>query len=522
MPESRVKLTDQERLDAPDARALQELVYQYQREALGDLLGGGVGTLSPIVWTLADGGIIALLGSMSPFALVTQQRDLTRSQPSTPAVTVAHAWKTQIISFDPAAAGHINYPVDLLPARTAAAAAGYTTRPIVWARPFQIDTDTDTRRVWDVGTAVEVATPLETRTHTRLEFAVSETAPAVGVGADWAPIAYCSGWSLVGSYYQPLFQSVSVWDNEDLFDWTGESGDVFNKFTNKLSAGWLEDRIALGSDAFDSAHGLSTGYAPGEDRGAGLVTMLHFLRRGLQRVLSGGTNDSGSATPKTWLGIPLLSLEGLRINQEYLDARVTSTEAYTTANTNQIANMSNASAVIASGVFLYDDGTAYAGVSEGWYLVSGFGFTGVTVMTGANWSEFTAEFDLQTSIADELRYFFVAGVFTQMDNPAAISGVGGSECTSLQLVSPLRPTLYAAVSPVAYNPGQLITYYKGSGVGLSSAQYGIPLKLFGSKVSAPQLALIDPSTLTAGGSAPRPAFHVEVRATKYLPGQEVL
>lgn len=518
MPESRVKLTDQERLDAPDARALQELVYQYQREALGDLLGGGVGTLSPIVWTLADGGIIALLGSMSPFALVTQQRDLTRSQPSTPAVTVAHAWKTQIISFDPAAAGHVNYPVDLLPARTAAAAAGYTTRPIVWARPFQLDTDTDTRRVWDVGTAVEVATPLETRTHTRLEFAVSETAPAVGVGADWAPIAYCSGWSLVGSYYQPFFQSVSVWDSEDLFDWTGESGDVFNKFTNKISAGWLEDRIALGSDAFDSAHGLSAGYAPGADRGAGLVTMLHFIRRGLQRILSGGSADGAGTSSKSWLGIPSLSLEGLRVSQEAQDARLDGLDADVAESREIIDRRSEAAIVLASGVFQYVPAGAYSGVAEGWYVIQGSGFY-ETVKTGATWAEFTAKFAPPAAEITAINSYYVTSILTAMDSADLFGSPSGSEAQSLVLSGLIQPR---PGNPVTYSPSRIITAYKGATVGLSSSEYGIPFALYGSRVGALQMALIDPSTLTAGGSAPMPTFHVTVYASKYLPGEAIL
>lgn len=512
--ENKVRLQDQERLDAPDARAFQGLTYQYIRQALGDLWGGGVGALSPVVWTMLEGGT-SLEGSMAPFAFLTKEIDLTRTQLSIPLETVTQAWQAIIYSFDPTLADHINYPVDFTAARAAAASSGYTTRPLVWCRPIDVDGDNDTRRIWDIGSQLEVATGINTRTKQRLEFAVSETQPAAGSGATWNPVARCYGWEDPGTGYQPQLHTVSAWDSPDLYNWTegGADFEAYDQDVNPLSVGLILDRLTKETASGDTTRGLS-GWPAGTDRGMGLVGQLHFLRRAIQRILAGGYADSGAINAKDWLGIPQYSLEGLRINQDDLVARVTSAENNIQLN----ANVNQRLHPVASGVFVYDNGLGYGGVSEGWYLLTGFGFTGNFVKTGAHWGEFTAQFELPASVAQALKYYCVSSVQTTLDNPDAFSGPSDPSiyCAGLELNSPLRPDPYS-VSPTAYVKGNLVDHYTGSQVGLSAGEYGVPFRLngsiSGSGITTPQLALIDPLNLSTGLQNARPAFHVTVFVT---------
>ena len=66
----RVKLYPQERLDLDDVRALQELVYDYDQEALGALLGPVRGVLSvPRVTVTENSG--APYMTLTPFSFIT-------------------------------------------------------------------------------------------------------------------------------------------------------------------------------------------------------------------------------------------------------------------------------------------------------------------------------------------------------------------------------------------------------------------------------------------------------------------
>ena len=518
--EERVNLGDQERLDAPDARALQALPYGYTREALGDLLGGGVGALSPPVWTLvAD--LATIEGSLSAFAYATRERTLLRAEPVVPLNNAVHAWETVVYSFDPAAAGHVNYPVNMTAARATAAGAGYNTRPLIWCRPLDIEAVTDTRRFWDVGTQSEVQIPFETRIQQRFEFAVADAEPAAGSGATWGPLARVYAWvDTGGGIYEPLIHSVSVWDSKDLYDWTespASDNEVYDQSKNKLSAAIILDRMAVSSGALDTSHGLDAGFPPGKDRGMGIVAISHFLRRAIQRIFSLGYNDPAGTASKDWLDRPQYSLEGLRVRQEGLLTDVELLDAYSQENRGLIERQSETARVIASAVFQFVPAGAYSGVAEGWYVITGSGFY-ETVMNGGTWQAFYAKFKLPAAELSALEDYYISSIVTSIDKASLFGG----DITSLDLTGNIQPQ---PGNPITYTRGKIGTHYKGAPVGVAAGEYAIPFSLWGARgeAAAPgAIIAIDPTTLTPGGTAPQPTFHVTVYASKYQPGEEIL
>jgi len=509
MPETRVKLTDQERLDAPDARALQELVYQYSREAFGDLVAGGAGALSAVVWAISDDGT-TIMGSPGPFSLLTRERDLTRAQSSSPALNVAHAWKSMVFSFDPAASGHINFPVDLTAARADYIASGATLKTLIWARPVEVDADTDTRRVWDVSTQTEVPTPLQTRVNQRLEFTVSETEPAAGSGAAWAPIARASSWTFSGGLYTPNFDTVSAWDSEDLHAWTGEGGSVYDVDANLLSMAWLTDRIASDGASADSDAGLSSGYAPGEDRGGSLLTMLHFIRRGLQRVLAGGSGDVGVPS-LPWTGIPHLSLGGARIRIEDLEAAHASTVSTLGDTTNLAKNNMRADRVLFSGVVEWVPAGLYSGVAEGWYLLNNVGIDRIQ----DNLQDFYLVFTNPGLVSgDNIGDYYISSVdITTLNAPESAS------YSSIKLKSRLLPFAFGNPNSWVASESKVSKLSNANNVlyGVLLSEHALGFYLSGVSKSTGLDVIIDPTTIPNNVYA----FSVSLHCSKYAPGEVI-
>lgn len=195
----KVKLHDLERLDIPDAAALQNLVYNYCARFIGGLLGQGNWTdsqagfnrgglfskpTSPITHNVSGGvdgaltRIEAKLVISTKFVLYHNSTDNTDLSVSTsdPKEVEGH-----VLAVDPNNAQQ-QVKFDLMGAQDAFNSSGM--HPYVWVRPVGYDSDTATRRKWSTTTGAEVATALKTRTRYVVEFAFQADNP----GPEWCAI----------------------------------------------------------------------------------------------------------------------------------------------------------------------------------------------------------------------------------------------------------------------------------------------------------------------------------------------
>lgn len=380
MPENRVKLTDQERLDAPDARALQELVYTYLREALGGILGNVSGLLTPLAWSEINDGITYTL-NLDPFVLAHVETQDTRVEDrgAAGAVNVGCAWGSMVHTFDPATL-NINHPLDYTLARNAELAAP-GTQPYLWARPSQLPADTDTRRFWDVATGVE--TPVgttKTRTETVLEFQIGDTQPLAAGGLPYVAFAQVVSWA-AGTVPSVIY-SLSAWDDANtqaLLQDAGTSGDPgtdLGGFAHPIN------RLAQGSDLYDG--GTVASWPPGTERTAGLAYHLQWIRSRIQRLLSGGTADPVGTEVKAWWEIPQVSLEGAKVTLDDHEARLVVEESVSAALLQHVNVDKWAQVTLASGVlqFTPDVGTID---QARWDWISGYGFLQAVTQITAPW-----------------------------------------------------------------------------------------------------------------------------------------
>lgn len=182
-----VRLESDERLDIPDAAALQTLVYQSLVDALGGLLGECSGVLGLPVYDTSSAPLIGI-GE----ATFVGSRRLAGS---------THRAAGLVVHYNPAS------PVQS--GSTSINLAGYvgnTNTYLWWARQMA-DSDTATRRRWVSG-AEATFTP-ETRRRTRVIFGASTSATvAPDTTAEWFVFARCVSW--LGSV--PIIQSYSPWD----------------------------------------------------------------------------------------------------------------------------------------------------------------------------------------------------------------------------------------------------------------------------------------------------------------------
>ena len=210
----RVKLYPQERLDLDDVRALQELVYDYDQEALGALLGPVRGVLSvPRVTVTENSG--APYMTLTPFAFITTKGVNTYS---TATVSEFAQYKGIVANYLGSEESSAQISLDNARANYSESAGSW----YLWARPVQVDTDTGTRRKWDVASGAEVTFSDETRSSQRVAFPLQANEPSYvsATEARWAPIALLTGWSdedNTGSV--PTWRWLSAWDSDTFTTW---------------------------------------------------------------------------------------------------------------------------------------------------------------------------------------------------------------------------------------------------------------------------------------------------------------
>lgn len=274
----RVKLYPQERLDLDDVRALQELVYDYDQEALGALLGPVRGVLSVPRVTVTE-------NSGAPYMTLTPFSFITAKAVNSSAVGLA----SEFAQYKGIVANYLGSEESSALISLDNARAYYQDSAgswYLWARPVQADTDTGTRRKWDVASGAEVTFSDETRSSQRVAFALQASEPSYvsATEARWAPIALLTGWSNednTGSV--PTWRWLSAWDSDTLTTW-------FNTLQGAaLTASQVSTRRLTAQSGTEPLSSISQ-----RTTSMGLLTQLAYMRYITARMRGTGDWDSSS------------------------------------------------------------------------------------------------------------------------------------------------------------------------------------------------------------------------------------
>ena len=244
----RVRFQAQERLDLVDANALQALIYEYVGQAVGGIMGNSAGALTTIEYdTNENAGVYTI--SLKPFQYYWCQPELIApvTRPDGTVREVPKRYSGLVVSFNPSDSGQVE-TIDWTFARnvwrdTAVAGdndgptlaegvhggtqpGGSYFLPILWARPFSLDTDIDARREWNIAAQSELPISMKTRTRIRTEFKFQmqrpEVDPADTNQNQYVPIARVAAWSYDtgtqnanGAYVPDSFYlaPIYVWDS---------------------------------------------------------------------------------------------------------------------------------------------------------------------------------------------------------------------------------------------------------------------------------------------------------------------
>ena len=191
----RVKLYDNERLDIPDAQALQELVYEYVMRMAGGLMGHNSGLLTkPLLSADVTTGFITI----KPCLLYKSAQTGTDESTTT----------GEVVRYDPSNSHQTgNATLNSVPIPTAVGA--YTLHAAVTT----VDTDSASRKHWDEAGSSETTTSVDTRSKSRTAFVLSQNKTESG----YFPIAFVGAsednFQVNGSYYIPTnWTYIYAWD----------------------------------------------------------------------------------------------------------------------------------------------------------------------------------------------------------------------------------------------------------------------------------------------------------------------
>ena len=280
----RVKLYPQERLDLDDVRALQALSYDYTQEELGAVLGPARGVLSvPRVTVVENGG--APYMTLSPFAFVTSTPVADRGAVLPASVTEYAQHKSVVANYSASEESSAQISLDIARAYYQDSAGSW----YLWARPVLLDTDTATRRKWDVASGAEVTFSDETRESQRVEFKLQAGEPAYDAATEarWAPVALLVSWSdedNTGSV--PTWRWLSAWDDDSFVTWANTFKDV---------SGTTSANISLRRFTENAGTEPVSGFSRLES--LGLRAQLAYMRYVLSRVQGTGVNWDQEPVP---------------------------------------------------------------------------------------------------------------------------------------------------------------------------------------------------------------------------------
>lgn len=272
----RVKLYPQERLDLDDVRALQALGYDYSQEELGAVLGPARGVLSvPRVTVTENSG--APYMTLSPFAFVTSTPVADRGASVSGGVTEYAQHKSVVANYDGSEQSSAQVSLDVARAYYQDSAGSW----YLWARPALVDTNTATRRKWDVGSGAETSFSDETRESQRVVFSIQGSEPTYAAGeARWAPLALLVSWSdedNPGSV--PTWRWSSAWDDDAFVTWANTFKGVSGTTSTNISLRRLTENA--GTEPLSLLTRLES---------LGLRAQLAYLRYVLSRMQGTGVN----------------------------------------------------------------------------------------------------------------------------------------------------------------------------------------------------------------------------------------
>ena len=481
-----VRVSNNQRLDKTDFDALQALVYRGLREAIGGMLGGSAGALTPFVWSKsnADGVYLLSIEKM----VVAWSKTATggtriEDRDADPAVNVGVQYESRIVPYDPSENGHQNSPLDYSDARaTEMATPG--TKPYIWVRPVTVPADTDVRRFWSVATGDETAAATATRNFVRLEFAINEDTPTQGIGETWSAIARVMTWS--GNDIARI-NALSVWDDPDIAGMLQDPGDPEEYTGDNASMAHPLQRMREGSAPRVLSvqnDGSEDDWPQGVRRAFGLPQALQWVYSRIQRHISGGINDPDGTDITSWWELPQISLNGAYARMEATDAAVAANtdaaadaveaaEAVASAHATLQLQANAASyrqEILCSGVIEYYTAGDYGIGAAGWFSPEGWGIEAVSSGWSGDsdaWTGCTLQF--KPSLVTGREAYFISGVqVTPMYNTNRLGQIRRFD---------LLPVLESNQTPAEIingDPPPALGTYDGAGT-LSSGKHGVEL-----------------------------------------------
>lgn len=229
----KVKLHAQERLDLDDTRALQSLIYDYVQEALGGLMGNAHGVLSTPRFAIVEptAGVPEL--RFKPFSFVT-------TTPVDNGTVIGGGteytqFKSVVVNYDPDEEVLTGIDIDYLRENFALVVSTLGPQSI-WARPVYVDTDTGTRRSWDISSGAEVTVSVQTRESQRVVFVVQNGEPSYAEGeARWARLGTITSFTDGDNAFSlPVISWNSVFD-DSLINTLLETSDTVVGMSSLLS-----------------------------------------------------------------------------------------------------------------------------------------------------------------------------------------------------------------------------------------------------------------------------------------------
>lgn len=242
------------RFDLLDARGISDLVNSNLLLGLGGLVGSGAGCMSAFECIYTDDVAGDAQVSIGPFqvyysfpAVNELGQPVLGETPNLFGDGLNKGVRGATLQHDPREEGQ--GPLSLLPIQSlenlavAAADAGgnidfaanENVYPYLWCRPVLVEVASDVRRIYNPNTAAEEATTYNTRLRTRFEFALQLTRPTVPTDANGVPQE--APWIAVGRVVRwdtetstpnvpkfPRIFPISVWDSQDIFDFTRQPG----------------------------------------------------------------------------------------------------------------------------------------------------------------------------------------------------------------------------------------------------------------------------------------------------------
>jgi hypothetical protein len=309
----KVKLHAQERLDLDDTRALQSLVYDYVSEALGGLMGNAKGVLSiPEVNFFENNGAPYI--ELRPFAFMasTQMRTGDTGSALSDPVTGGTAYKqfhSIVVNYDPEEEADPHIDLDALRSSFTVYVDQFGPQ-YIWARPTSVDTNTATRRRWDVSSGAEVTFSESTRESQRVAFVVQSTEPASVAGESrWAKIAQIESFTDGdNTNSQPVLKWLSVFDDP-----------LNNEYIGATDASVSMDGLL----AFDN--GIPFDSSSLSYRSFGLPMLLSAIRSRLQGITGRSTWYYKPTESESLLGLSdrITNLEAVEVGSSFCIASCT-------------------------------------------------------------------------------------------------------------------------------------------------------------------------------------------------------